>query len=272
MTKAKDKSSLDAWTERAFRYPLLSPEETLLLSGKVQDLAEDDPKRNKLVNKLVKHNLRLVIFITERYMSCGRSGRTWGCPETVDFLQEGAIGLKRAAELYDPRRGYSFSTYASYWIRNKVTRCASKARALVYVSESMSSKIVSYNKNGYLKCRKTGKILDDDKIRPLILEATLALSCSSLSFLDENGEEMAVDIPDNSSDEADQDLYAGVGDMLTAAGVSDLDKEILMLQYGHGNSQKETAARLGISQKMVKRHTVKALACARGSKELAALV
>ena len=205
-------------------------------------------------------------------MACGRSGRTWGCPETVDFLQEGAIGLKRAAELYDPCRGYSFSTYASYWIRNKVMRCAIKTRALVYVSESMSSKIVSYNKNGYVKCRKTGKILDDDKIRPLILEATLALSCASLSFLDDNGEEMVIDVPCNSSDWPDQDLYEDVGEMLTAAGISDLDKEILMLQYGHGNSQRKTAARLGISPKMVKNHTAKALACAKESKELAALV
>jgi RNA polymerase sigma factor (sigma-70 family) len=75
-----------------------------------------DPERlAAIVNEYVVRNMALVWSIAARY---ARRGKT----PLPDLVQEGAIGLRRAAEKYDPRRGYRFSTYATWWVRQAVSR------------------------------------------------------------------------------------------------------------------------------------------------------
>ena len=99
------------------RISLLSPEEELELSEKV---AEGDEEAK---SKLAESNLRLVVSIAKRYVGRGLL--------FLDLIQEGNIGLMKAVDKFDSDKGYKFSTYATWWIRQAITRAlADQARTI----------------------------------------------------------------------------------------------------------------------------------------------
>jgi len=99
------------------RISLLSPEEELKLSERV---AEGD---EEAINKLAESNLRLVVSIAKRYVGRGLL--------FLDLIQEGNIGLMKAVDKFDSDKGYKFSTYATWWIRQAITRAlADQARTI----------------------------------------------------------------------------------------------------------------------------------------------
>jgi len=99
------------------RVPLLSAEEEIDLAQKIE---KGDLKAKQ---KLIRSNLRLVVSIAKRYIGRGLT--------FLDLIQEGNQGLIRAVEKYDWRRGYKFSTYATWWIRQAITRAiADQARTI----------------------------------------------------------------------------------------------------------------------------------------------
>lgn len=99
------------------RIPLLTAEEEVELAKKIEKGSLQARK------KLIQSNLRLVVSIAKRYVGRGLT--------FLDLIQEGNQGLMRAVEKYDWRRGYKFSTYATWWIRQAVTRAiADQARTI----------------------------------------------------------------------------------------------------------------------------------------------
>ena len=109
--------SLQLFFNEARRYPLLTAEEEVELAKRVE--RGDIEAKNLMINS----NLRLVVSIAKRYQGHGLS--------LLDLIQEGIIGLIRAVEKFDWRRGYKFSTYATWWIRQAVQRgVANKARTI----------------------------------------------------------------------------------------------------------------------------------------------
>ena len=101
--------ALQLFLNEAARYPLLRPEEEIELAKRVErgDLAAKD--------RMVNSNLRLVVSIARRYQGVGDL-----C--LLDLIQEGVLGLIRAVEKFDWRRGFRFSTYATLWIRQAIQR------------------------------------------------------------------------------------------------------------------------------------------------------
>src|SRR5215210_3340801 len=109
--------ALQLFLNEAGRWPLLTAAEEVELAKLVE--RGDREAKDRMINS----NLRLVVSIAKRYQGHGLS--------LLDLIQEGIIGLIRAAEKFDWRRGFKFSTYATWWIRQAVQRgVANKARTI----------------------------------------------------------------------------------------------------------------------------------------------
>ncbi len=127
-TDAQPRESLQVFLSEIGRFELLTAADEVRLSKRVE--AGD----REAIRELVETNLRLVVSIAKRYQHQGLP--------LLDLIQEGTIGLVRAAEKFDWRKGFKFSTYATWWIRQAVERgIANKARTIrvpVHVVEQLN--------------------------------------------------------------------------------------------------------------------------------------
>lgn len=264
--KANQQTDISIWLDSAGRLPLLPKEEVTLIAREIQSLPEDSPRRRKLVNKLVDHNLRLVVRFVKGFLG-SRCHNRWGCPETVDYLQVGAMGLVRAAELYDPTRGYAFSTYANHWIRSAVSRYNLKTTTPVSVSESASRELIFFKRNGYFKGRNGEHRELKDGLR-IKREVEAAYACRSLNIALESGAELQDLVQDESQHLNINRFYEGLYEALDTAGVSAMGKEILVSYYVNDEKPNDTAEKLGISIHKYKVEKSRAIRLARAHREL----
>jgi RNA polymerase primary sigma factor len=113
----RDHDPVRAYLREIGRVPLLTAEEEISLAKRIE--RGDSQARQSLIEA----NLRLVVSVAKRYVGRGML--------FLDLIQEGNLGLMRAVEKYDWRRGYKFSTYATWWIRQAITRgIADQARTI----------------------------------------------------------------------------------------------------------------------------------------------
>ena len=121
--------SVKIYLQQIGRIPLLSSEEELEVAKEIKEKNSQEAKE-----KLVNANLRLVVSIAKKYIGRGLS--------FLDLIQEGNLGLMRAAEKFDYTKGYKFSTYATWWIQQAITRgIADKSRTIrlpVHMIETIS--------------------------------------------------------------------------------------------------------------------------------------
>ena len=121
--------SVRIYSQQIGKIPMLSPEEELDIAKKIKDEHSEFSK-----NVLVNANLRLVVSIAKKYIGRGLS--------FLDLIQEGNIGLMKAAERFDYTKGYKFSTYATWWVQQSITRAiADKARSIrlpIHMIESLN--------------------------------------------------------------------------------------------------------------------------------------
>jgi RNA polymerase primary sigma factor len=137
---AGGRSSLDLYLNEIRRYPLLSRDEELALSRRARD---GDPAARE---KLVRSNLRFVVSIAKKYVGNG--------VPLEDLINDGNVGLVKAAERFDPERGFKFISYAVWWIRQSI---------LVSVSENSRMIRMPMNRVGLAqKATKMSRQLEQD--------------------------------------------------------------------------------------------------------------
>lgn len=128
LTSVNADDSVRIYLQQIGKIPLLSAEQELDLAKKIYE-NHDDFSKNLLVNA----NLRLVVSIAKKYIGRGLS--------FLDLIQEGNMGLMKAAGRFDYTKGYKFSTYATWWIQQSITRAiADKARIIrlpIHMIESL---------------------------------------------------------------------------------------------------------------------------------------
>lgn len=124
--------SVQMYLKEIGRYPLIKAEEEKELAKRIEK-GDEEAK-----NKLAQANLRLVVSIAKRYIN--RSPHL----TILDLIQEGNLGLFRAVEKFDWRRGYKFSTYATWWIRQAITRALADQAATIRIPVHMVETISKY--------------------------------------------------------------------------------------------------------------------------------
>jgi RNA polymerase primary sigma factor len=275
--------SIRVYLQEIGRIRLLRPDEEIELARKIADLLELEEKaaefevdkghfpdskewaalvdmpltkfRRRLMlgrrakEKMVQSNLRLVVSIAKKYMNRGLSFQ--------DLIQEGSLGLIRAAEKFDHEKGYKFSTYATWWIRQAITRAiADQSRTIrlpVHLYETIS------------RIKKTTKTLSQEfgrkpteeeiaesmemtieKLRFIAKSAQLPISLETPIGKEEDsrlGDFIEADIENPEQDVAKNLLREDLEGVL--ANLSPRERDVLRLRYGLDDGRMKTLEEIG---------------------------
>jgi RNA polymerase primary sigma factor len=159
-------SGLTTYLGEISRIPLLSPSEEIRLA-RLAIKGDASARRHLIVS-----NLRLVVSIAKKYIY-------YGLP-LQDLIEEGNIGLMKAADKYDPERGCKFSTYATWWIRQAVTRSLSNQGRTVRVPVYITDNVARYKKVAEELYIKTGRQPEvDEMAKALVLSEREVLKLQS---------------------------------------------------------------------------------------------
>ena len=283
--KMRSDDAVGSFFKEMARYPLLKPDEEVELARRVRFLVEIEEIQKRLESelsrkptsseltavvglserqlehrlyqgrvakrKMIRSNLRLVVSIAKRYLNRG--------VPFLDLIQEGAMGLNRAAEKFDPDKGYKFSTYAYWWIRQAITRAiANDARTIrlpIHVVEKLNKlkKAQRELKQQLHRNPSEAEVAQALEISPEQLRQLQQLRRKALSLNHRVGKEEDTELMDLLEDEDGQspeqqmsetmmrqEIWEVLGDVLTPR-----EKEVISLRYGLITSEPCTLEEVG---------------------------
>jgi RNA polymerase sigma factor (sigma-70 family) len=236
----------------------------LVLAGAVED-AHDRMSAEK--NRFIEHNLKLVVAIAKDYRNLGLS--------FPDLIQEGNLGLIRAVEKFDHRRGFKFSTYAVWWIRQALVRAIQNHSRTIRLPSHVHDRL---QRSQRVRAELTGKLgreptpaelapelgTDTNALEALDLLSREAISLeSSVAGTEKRLEDFVPDpgsaAPDNGLD--GERMRSGVGYLIGA--LTAREQLILRLRYGLGGEEEHTLEQigqsLGLSRERVRQLEARAL-------------
>ena len=151
------RDSLTRYFDEIGRYPLLTQFQEIELSRNIRRMVElrDEQKQRyskaekremkigqKSKEKLMRHNLRLVVFIAKKFYVRLPTETM----EMADYIQEGSLGLAKACERFDPTKGYKFSTYAYWWVKQSLRRAADNQSRIIRLPVHITEKLVAIHR------------------------------------------------------------------------------------------------------------------------------
>ena len=265
--------ALQLFLNEARRYPLLSKEEEVELSQAVE--RGDLRAKERLINS----NLRLVVANAKRYQGQGLS--------LLDLIQEGILGLIRAAEKFDWRRGYKFSTYATFWIRQAMQRGLEQKARTIRIPTELAQRERRVARVERELATELGREATDQEVAEAAeidlgeLERIRSASRVVTSLDRPVGEEeetaLGALLP-SEQPEPEEEVSVALGEQALRRAVSRLpedEREVVRLRYGINGDDattiREAGRRLGIPGKQVERLEEQALRRLASQREVEAL-
>ncbi len=271
------------------RYPLLTAQQEVELAMQMEggqraqkrrldgDMAEEDVSflEHEIVigdaaqKQLVQSNLRLVVALSRRYVGRGMA--------LLDLIQEGNVGLMRAVERFDYRRGFKFSTYATWWIRQAISRAiADQGRTIrmpIHVLDSVN-KLTRAQRELTQQLGRAPTV--EELAADLDLEATRVaelqrIAQDTVSLETPVGEDADGTLGDlvedlDSIQPSDVAAFASLQDQLARAleGLNDREREVLIMRFGLADGRMRTLEEVGshfkVTRERIRQLETKALA------------
>jgi len=244
------------------RFPLLNSEQELALAWRVVNGDMEAQRR------LVEANLRLVVSIAKRYNNHGIS--------LLDLVQEGNLGLIRAAQKFDPARGFRFSTYATWWIRQAISRAVAEHTRTIHIPVhvvEMIYKIKRITRNLYQELGRdplaeeiaSAAKMTKERVFELQSMAETPISLDA-PLIDDEQYHLADTLEDTrAAAPADIVTHQALRDQITHAleTLNQRERQVIELRYGlydgHCHTLEELSAFFKLTRERIRQIEVKAL-------------
>jgi RNA polymerase primary sigma factor len=260
-TREELEESAGVWLRRAGGVALLTHEQEITLARRMAT-PRNKQDYDEARDRLIQSNLRLVASVARRYQ-----GR--GLP-LEDLMQEGAVGLICAVERFDYKKGYRFSTYAIWWIRQAIARAVSEQARLIRLPAHVTETLGRIRKTGDILCERLCR-----KPTSIELADAMGISEEELStFLRGTSDPLSLDMPIGDEGESRlADIIPGSEEsnpiveatrsslrdslMLALNALTPREKDVILLRYGLGGDEactvEEASRELKVSRERVRR-------------------